>query len=742
MAKKYEEKNGKQYQYMENKAGERVYLSHMGDSKQPSWVHQRDLTESNEPFRGAPTRADPKTQPGRRANISFPGRLRKYKEDVQEATKGLQDRVYEEQRIATDEMNPLTATALHAGIEARKLGVGAADMADALGASYMPSNRNFAKDIEERAVREKEHDATMGAFEEGTSVTKAGKMIPYLMTGRYLEPAARKTVGKAIVGAGQQTSRAAKAAGGRGRQTLAAQAQKPGVTGKVATQAEEIIAPLERKLANMAKQPKMRNEFRDDILPQVGTAAAIGGMEGAAHYDQNVEQGMLGSTIGHISGRFLGPAFSKAPNKNSQNTNELLDWAEDQGFRTLPGLRLGQPKYQMYESKLRGNEKSAGLMRDLDDANDEVVSRVAAEAIGMNPAKMRDITPDELSFHMNSLKKEFDSLEDVTTGKITKEMISEIGDNVKALNSAKVNKVFADFAGIKQTRGRKKGRFTPATFSGKDYKKLSARIKLAKDSATIKGDLDDAKIYDSMLKSLDDGMEEGIKKHGGEASAAQWKNLRERYALTNTLMDNGLTPTGGIDLNKLGNYFMQSDTKRMMQGTDQRISDLHKLAKVNYIQKQQPSGGLNKYDVDEEGWISHMKGEGKEGKMHMFSTPMSLLTPMPRKMKFDLYKSGYPAQTGLLGMDSANRTWNMPDQMRALEQGAKPHQSVVEGAEDIYNDPRVQDIRSLGTTAKDKVFGAAEDIMTPFKSDLSEEEAMEQYMLQLQQEQQRQRGLL
>lgn len=602
------------------------------------------------------------------------------------ADENLMDPRRQMDREAAQDISGPEAFSINAIREAAGFGRGARDLVTNLaglgaGVLNLDSQDALMQKTRENEQAKIERDRLWQGFDDTTFGADLGKVVPYLLTGRVIEPAARATTGRALSQVGEVAVDTAKQSGGFLSKLIKNQAAtgspRNPVT-RVAKELEEsVVDPLQKFSANLKARPVMEDDFRKGFLSQTGTYGGIGATEGAIHEDLTIPGGSGGSMIGGVLGRFASPMMSKLPNKNSDSVNALLDEMEAKGFRSLPGLRSGQPELQILENNLRTDRGYSSYFRDIDNANNEVVTRTAVKAMGITDDVARDLTPARLKAHRESLKNEFDELEKVSIGKLDRTELQQIDQEIANLGvSNNVKTMQQELKNMKHTRGRSAtGQFTPATFSGKDYKRLTAKIKLARDSAQVKGNLEDASVYDKMLTALDNGMHTGVVNHGGAGTGAKWKDLRQRYALTELIEQHGMTPMGGIDTGRLGKYFIEHDSRRLLEGSEGPISDLHKLAKLNYIQKKQSGGGLGRDNVEDDFYT------GVKDQAHLLGTPASLMMPLQRRIPAMMYgQLGWPVKTGLLGMNKDAKYWGMPTLSRSFEQGQELHTDPVGAA--------------------------------------------------------------
>jgi hypothetical protein len=541
-----------------------------------------------------------------------------------------------------------------------------------------------------RMTEQAEKDELFREMDESGGLTDLASTPMYMASGRVLDPVTKKLVSGPLGDLVQSTKGIVR----KGFDKFANSIDDivggtPDGIKKDAAQAiqSNITNPTTKTLNRWKKEPTIDTRYNENLGEKIITGTGTSSIESGIHYDENMLDGAMSGLIGSTVGAGYEPLFSKAKNINKDNVNRLLDWAKNEhGFRVLPGMETGQPKMQRLESGMRMNEKLGGYMREVDNANDEVVARTAAKAMGMEDVGA-ELSPEYLSKHMKQLKGQYEMMEDMSIGKIDKVKVVGMAKEIAQMQKSDQNKVkpfFNELATMKHSMTRnRRGRYNGSSFSGKDYKNLRARIKTAKDTAFGKKDYAQVDAFRDMIAMMDGGMKSGIrdskglKTANGDDMGAMWSDLREKWAITDMVMKKGMNKLNEFDSGKMGNHFMAQDPKRMLMEQGGRIRDLQRLAKLHAVQKKQAGRGLDRHDIEGE------KGE----KQHLMSTPMSLRIPMMARIRAGLYRYGFPSKTGILGMDPKNKTWNTPDVSRAAEQATDSHRELGEAGHDVYKDP-------------------------------------------------------
>ncbi len=405
-----------------------------------------------------------------------------------------------------------------------------------------------------------------------------------------------------------------------------------------------------------------------------------------------------------MGGEMIGPAVRRSPDFYSPQDKALIEWGESQGMQFLPGQRTGNRGQQMFEAGLRSDADWATTIKQYDANNDTVMNRIAYEAMGIPRGKVDAMTPDKLREHKDMLQAEYQALEAGTVGRIDAPVMREMDAHIKSLESLKGSDAVKNAKAARaayenlqnlstrETRKDARGRFVQRTFDGKEYQTLRTNLKDQITKAYNDGNVGRARALQPMLDQLDAGMEKGIRQFGGEASAAQWKDLNERYAMTKLFIEKGSTPTGNIDPARLTAYFQSSDPERMLLESGGRVTDLHKLAKLNYVMKNQAGSALTGT-----GMMTYKKNPTKQSmRQRLLSSPAGSAVPFIPEMMLKRYAGGYPSVSGYLGMGigdglagrpflggNLGRLWDHPGlYTRALAQGTQVHPAAIEGGID------------------------------------------------------------
>jgi len=122
-------------------------------------------------------------------------------------------------------------------------------------------------------------------------------------------------------------------------------------------------------------------------------------------------------------------------------------------------------------------------------------------------------------------------------------------------------------------------------------------------------------------------------------------------------------------MTKLSNHFMENDPERLLLNQGGRVSNLHKLSKLKHMEKNQMGSGLAGPGVE------HVEKQQKTESQRLLNTPAQLNIPLRRWAKIRAYQTGWPAETGVLGLPRQGRG-SMPAIARMIEQGTDAHQEA------------------------------------------------------------------
>lgn len=584
--------------------------------------------------------------------------------------------------------------------EVDKLGAGTMDLVDTLrgmGNAMVGDEAGVDAAIKRQMIRSEEQaikDENYKAFSDnaGLPAKIVGGMLPYIISGRLLGPGFVKGASKALDTADTAVRAGAKATGRASKSIIELMAEGPGPVGVAGRKLhKEFVQPLSELTAQLAKQVKPRNPLQDGIIAKILGDTVLGGVEGGLHYDNSIADGAIASGAGSIGGQMLKPMLHRMPSFYGEPKQELIKWGKNQGFQFLPGFETGHRGYQMFENDLRSSGGWADIMHQSDLANKYISNRVAFEQLGIPEKTMKEMTPKLLTEHLDNIKAEYNDLVSKTKGWLRPSEVQEAKDAIaRALKESPkrdlniVKKMTDDFETLTNkglpTRDPLTGRMKATIFEGDAYQDYRSKLKAEIDKAYTDGNLNLANSLKPLLKTVDQGIENGIRSKGGEANVAQWKDINERYALSKLIINHGMGMDGMIDAKKLGRHLMASDAERMLtEGAGPRMNNLYKLSKLQNMMDEQANNGLASSLPENE--LFHNPGH-KTVTQRMLQTPFGV-APGLRTAYAALYRRGYPARYGLLGLNGEG-LYNAPLYTRAAAQASQIHPKLLDAIEEGY----------------------------------------------------------
>lgn len=427
--------------------------------------------------------------------------------------------------------------------------------------------------------------------------TTVGSMLPYFGTGRAAElgidalaktvsPITRQLVQKSLTGVGR------------------AEGIGDGVVNSIGSAANTAAR-------RMDSAPKIPNDFQRR-LTYGAKAPAIGAAEGSVNYNQTAGEGALYSLAGTAMAT-LGPLrlLDRVENVRDPYTRQLVKEMDDKGFSLSPGVRTGNRQMQTEEAGIKNSDVLGDLYHQtVTRPNQRKMTEMAGDAIGMDMRGRDNFSPQELQAHLDNLSSKYKNLETNTTGVIGSAQAKKMGDAMKELqptanrNTSKADKARYDQikSVVQQIRAETNpisnpGQQTVYGFDGSKYQQLRQRIQDEASQAFMKGD----SRLGNQLKKVQEALDESLQTGMGKKTAAEWKDLNERYAMTNLLARKGLTETGAVDPTKITSTVMRDDEAlRTLTDKGGRIKNFQKIAKYNDILSNVEGGsltGLGKADM-------------------------------------------------------------------------------------------------------------------------------------------------
>jgi hypothetical protein len=542
-----------------------------------------------------------------------------------------------------------TKTMIGAGRELHKLGAGLHK-----GNLFLQDKMGFqgaAKELEEQALQQAEEDRLYKGFDAAVGIPKhLGGAIPYFITGEVGGPVINKVVGKGL----NLLTKPFSATGNilrEGAATAAGSLTKspyalPRAVGK--KMQSEIVTPSVEAALSDSLHPVLQHPLYKDFWAKQLGSGALGGAEGAAHYDSNFEKGAVSSMVGHNLGLVSKTKVSRVPNFRTDTDKEVLNWYERQGGKLSPGLETGSQQLQNFESQIAKGGPYADTAALYKQENQLVDNNIAYKAMGIDAPVGTHLTPAELAEHHKALKKGYDEIAANTLAKFNKDDIDFMRSHVKDLYDAPTDEAKKIATNAYKYLNAIENNIKGVTFGGKTNTSSMSGKALQRIRSNLKNDIDlaykennNAKVdaYKPLLKRLEAGIEAGIGKEKGAEALAKYKDLDNKFAMTDIVLKHGLSPSG-VDASRLLSYFEGRKAKEFyLEQGSKEMTDLHKLAKVEYYRKN-----TNKS-------LAGLKNEGDMTTMQqLVSHPDYLYLSPLKSLYMHMYHKGWPVKTGLLGM--------------------------------------------------------------------------------------------
>lgn len=636
----------------------------------------------------------------------------------QERKKKTASEIYDEMKKKVQDMSLVEKLGQAAKNEVSQLWGGLQDVGDI--GQGMVGNLIGNEDMWDEAVaRMRDRESEQAALEEGRKpfeevvpwyVRGAGASLPYIADSALLGPRFVRGASKGLDVITDALRSGATKVGEGGKSLIQMVAELPGVAGKPGQYLQrEVVQPIASEVARFKKQVPIVNPWLKGVPSSILGNTALGALESGLNYNQDMEEGALASALGTISGEALKPMFHRMPSFYNEAEQKLVDWAKQQGYRLLPGAETGHRGMQMFEGQLRNSETWTDVVNQIDRGNEYITNRLVFDQLGFPKEGVKNLTqisPDVLKTHMGNLSKEYEDMLAKTQVRIEPSDLDSLKFNISALDpEIKADKKVIDTVGtyinsIDKLRADQlpirdplTGKMKKGTADPRAFQQLRTSIKSALNQAYDQKNTLLASNLEPLLKTLDLGVERGARDFGGEVAASQWKDLNERWALSNLVMEEGMKPSGMVDMDKLGKHFMSDDPKRyLMETAGPRMTELQKAAKFADMTKNQASGGL----FNESGQFLK-NPQSKSAFQRFVGTTPAAWVPGLRSAYMEAYSRGYPSQYGLLGFTGKGLA-NLPLYTRSYQQATQMYPQIVENT---YN--KIQEWEAEGKKVDERL---------------------------------------
>ena len=601
--------------------------------------------------------------------------------------------------LRAKQMSPISKILTSAGNETMKLGAGAGELGLTLGeiaAGNWADKLNkpeLADWAYRKGYRGKEaitdwmanQDITSKEFNEQAGIPGViGQMLPYIISNESIGKPIAQGAGKLVTA----LTEIPKAVGSATRAEAVPLINRLAETSPTAAAIKRVITdPWQRNIARKAGQVILPDPFRKGMLTEALGGIGLGAVEGGLHYDKSIGEGAVNAGLGMVPGLVFRPALTRMPNFRNKTENDLIEWGKDQHMKFLPGMLTGSKRLQKFERGIQESATFADPMHRFERNNQIQNNRIAYEAMGIPKGKVDDMSPEKLGQHLDSLGKEYDKLEANTVAHFRPQDKVVLNRHVANLtqDQTQAGKSIANDAAdylrqidqLTPQRNPLTGRMQSMSMEGSAYKDVRSRLQDDINAAYTNGDNNRARALKPIQEELDKAVERGIKAGKGEGTVQQWKDLNERYAMTNLVVNHGIDPMGAFAPHKILAHLQASDPMRLATERGGRIKNLYKAAKLDWMKRTQMGSDLTGLGAKD---IYNAQDSGIVEKLLM-SPKMNMLHVLP-SAALHLYTKGYPVKTGLLGMSGEG--FGRPSlYTRAYEQAQQPHLGVYNAVADV-----------------------------------------------------------
>ena len=464
------------------------------------------------------------------------------------------------------------------------------------------------------------------------------------------------------------------------------------------------------KVRRKQAETPMESYYNKGYGERAGGALVLGAAEGAIDPRADIIESTISSFLGQQAGRLKGKMLNKETDRNLPSDRAILDWGQEKvGYVPTPGLNKGNKEWQGSEAGYRADKDTSPIFQAFDQANDTRINKHLMETLGIKDVSGdgSTFTKDTLNNHLDTMGKEFDVLEASSNVDMNLEDIAAIErlystipkteagkKNVSDLKAI-INDIRAQSGG---SAGSSTGPRPMLSFDGKQYKDIRASINEAKKNAQAEGQRDQANRIDDIITMLDNSMESTLVRNKGEMIGPAWRDLRERYTLGKTLIDDAIDPDGRVSLKKYANSIHQNGARMATGSGSDRINNINDLIGLSTLDKHQRGTLMSGSDIND---TSEKSGLAKA----MLSPWTSAVSYGKESLIKNYLKGGEGGwkQNGILGLPTDTRM--IEGNTRAMQQGSDDYTQIGQGAINIATDPIGSGItlaKYLSGLAKDK----------------------------------------
>ena len=527
--------------------------------------------------------------------------------------------------------------------------------------AHIPTEADISRRSLDNERSNSNENALMSRYEQSAPFLSqtAGGTLPYILSSALVGPTTSKAAGEAINSVGSTAK--AIATGTRNLLSEVATKAANSSISPVKSVGSRMMAEWVNPLNTISSSSAIRNasgatEIAKDpmlkgIVKTVIGNTALGGIEGALHPDRGAAEGALSSLIGTVDGLILKPSVTRLPSFYDVPEQNIIKWAKANGYGAdiLPGLESGKGSLQTFEQGMKNSRTAGDVIKRSDMAMDKTTDFNIGKAIGMKD-QVKDLGPEAIKSHISDLKAEYEDLILKSRAVVEPQVIRDLKKHAlnladspdpNALKLTNAAHMYVDWLDklSSVTRNPMTGKMEASNVSGREFQKFRSAIQSDISDSYLKGDTPRAKALEPILKSVDDGLEKGTVKLGSEATSKQWKDLNERWSLTNMVLENGMDPLGYANARKLSAHMLATDAKRYLTGTGgDRLKTLQNVAKFENLRNNALGGSLTSMGVKHGNTNQTML-------QYLMQSPVAEMLPLPTRAAMQLYAKGITPRT-------------------------------------------------------------------------------------------------
>ena len=568
------------------------------------------------------------------------------------------------------------------------------------GGLYDP-NTYIDRQIARNAENEEEKYLTQELQDTAGLADLAGGALPYVLTELAAGPGSRalvKGTGKVIQSLAASGAQKVGKEASKFQKFLQSSKLKPVQDVGIGIK-KKIQEPISEFGKRYIGRKTYGNPNLEGAVGDVLSGTLTGALEGGLHQDNTILGGATSGGAGGLTGVALTPYLSKKYNANTAAQRMTINKMKREKVRVSPGIDIKNKELQSMEQGFRNNDVTSEMMARFDAGNQEQFNRVAYEAMGIDKSKVGSMTPADFDGHLKNISEEYNNLVNSTGGKITNDEFVKIDTHFNDI----INKPYVDTNLVHKMQGYKKelkkmtlpsrdantGKMNQWAFDGKTYQLIRRDLKNELSKAAQDGNKETMDAIKPVIDYMDKGIDRGVIA-SKRATSSQWKDLNERNAMGELLINDGMDVHGNVDTQKLLNHFESKDMKRMITGRageSARVDKLHTLAKYRDLENKSAGSPLSGANLHDPGG----KGKMTLANKALFSKFGKAISPVQSRA-LKTYMSGYPNQYGLLGMNRFDGKWKPGSITRPLSQSGQLWPTVYEKGQEVNQD--IEDLKA------------------------------------------------